>query len=190
MRWREILEEYSMTNCRCEKTFNGARCLNYGALHIKGHQFNLRGPHAVRSGAFKSTFPQSIDSLCEDLMDQLRPLFASASRYNWNRSLWDASKERGMDKLVSNRTCLTCLSRTPNHILPCNHVFCDPCIVDLQSVRSENVMVVLRCPLGCQWNVDHWVLARKPREAGVRVLSLDGLVLLSFIPVQRLIFCV
>jgi hypothetical protein len=174
--WRETLEEFSMTHCRCEKMSFGARCENYGALHVKGHQFNLRGPQRVRYGAFRSSFPTEINLLCEQLSDCLLPLLSSPNRYNWGRSMWEVSKRFSIDTIFSNRTCLTCLLRTPTNLLPCGHLICENCALNLHNggADDDSILTLPRCPLGCQWTVEQWSIRRKPLEAGVRILSLDG----------------
>ena len=174
--WREILDQFSMTHCRCEKMSYGMRCVNYRSLHIKGHQFNLRGAARVRNGAFKSAFPEAIDALCEELSGHLTALCTTKNELSWRRNMCDISRMCGIDKVVSNRTCLTCLSRTPTNRLPCNHVICDGCIHDLRTSipLDDHAVVISRCPLGCRWNVESWTIRRKPAEAGVRILSLDG----------------
>jgi hypothetical protein len=178
-KWREILEEFAKVHCRCENFLRGARCENYGISHVKGHQYNLPGDERVRRGVFKSTFPDAIDGLCRDLNSLLTPIFSGSGSYNWNRSIWEISKRAGIEKVISNRTCLTCLSRTPIHLLPCGHLICDKCAKSLGSASTEQVDVILvkRCPLGCSWNVDKFWIRKKPKDSGVRILSLDGSVI-------------
>jgi hypothetical protein len=175
-RWREILDEFSKTQCQCEEILDGQRCLNYGNLHIKGHQFNLRGIERVRAGHFKSGFIDEMDALCRNLSNRLPPLLRSSSLPDWRRSIKKSSKLCGVDKIQSNRTCLTCLSRTPLHLLPCNHCICDYCAKSFNrsSDTEKHTLIIQHCPLGCEWFTEKWSIRRKPPDAGIRILSLDG----------------
>lgn len=38
------------------------------------------------------------------------------------------SEKNGLKALYSNGTCLLCLRRKPEHVLPCNHALCDKCV--------------------------------------------------------------
>jgi hypothetical protein len=170
-----VLEDFSRTRCRCEKTSHGQRCINYRISHIKGHQFNLNGPESVMEGEFVSRFLEALDSLQDELAAKL-PYFLkdSVSTTELTRELWHNAITCGASKIFSNRTCLACLSRTPVHALPCNHCICDPCATTFDNRCEEQRIVILRCPLGCNWQVPKWRIRRKPSEAGVRILSLDG----------------
>ena len=172
-----MLEDFSRTRCRCEKISHGQRCVNYRMSHVKGHQFNLKGRGSVMEGAFVSRFLEALDSLQDELATKL-PHFLkdSVSATEMTRDLWYNAITCGAGKIFSNRTCLACLSRTPVHALPCNHCLCDPCASTFNSGNryEEQKIVIPRCPLGCKWQVPKWTIRRKPSEAGVRILSLDG----------------
>jgi hypothetical protein len=81
-------------------------------------------------------------------------------------------------EIVSNRTCLACLSRTPIHVLRCGHSICDQCATSLSTHVSDDctILHLNSCPFGCtSWQMrDSFKIRRKPREAGVRILSRDG----------------
>jgi hypothetical protein len=176
-KWRLVLEEFSRTKCRCEKMFHGQRCTNYRLFHIKGHQFNLRGRENFLEGPFVSRFLKALDSLQDELATKL-PHFLrdSASTEDLTRELWYNAKTCGAGRIFSNRTCLACLSRTPVHTLPCHHCICDPCASTFNSLKhhEEQRIVIPQCPFGCEWQVSKSEIRRKPSEAGVRILSLDG----------------
>jgi hypothetical protein len=181
-KWRGILEDFYNTQCRCETTLRGEQCQNYRNLHRKGHQFNLGGDRIVL-GEFTSTFEQQIDGLVQSFTEELRSNVARAFQLApsavWNKDLWTAAKLSRIRTILSNRTCLTCLSRTPIHVLPCNHSICDQCLTTLSQTGSPttHILTLQRCPLSCQWvNKREWSITRKPPEAGVRLLSLDGYV--------------
>lgn len=175
-----MLEDFSRTRCRCEQVFHGQRCTNYRLFHVKGHQFNIKGRESVMEGPFVSRFLEALDSLQDELATKL-PHFLrdSITTVELTRDLIFQAKSCGAGRIFSNRTCLACLSRTPVHTLPCNHCICDPCASTFNSYRSykpygEPRMVIPRCPLGCEWQLSEWKIRRKPSEAGVRILSLDG----------------
>lgn|SRR2546423_1150168 len=180
-KWREILEGFGRTQCRCEEMSRGQRCENYGDSHAQGHQFNLSGAGRVKSGCFRSGFPAAIPGLQKAFSDRMLQLLTqniSHSGSAWRWRLLTEAQLCGAQGIISNRTCLTCLSRTPIHILPCQHTICDECALDFNCDKSgtETTLIIKECPLGCHWNVKDWLLRRKPPAAGVRILSLDGYV--------------
>lgn len=176
-KWRLVLEDFSRTRCRCEQMYHGQRCINYRLLHVKGHQFDGKGRDNFLEGPFVSRFLDTLDSLQDELARKL-PHFLreTITTVELKEELWQHAKSCNAGRIFSNRTCLACLSRTPTHTLPCNHSICDPCAWTLDSHKrheGQNI-VILRCPLGCEWVSDNWTIRRKPSEAGVRILSLDG----------------
>ena len=86
----------------------------------------------------------------------------------------------------SNRTCLFCICRPPEHLLACGHSICDTCLKILGEEISEyeyyfNVSI---CPL-CG---DSVCLSGKvrPPTAGIRVLTIDGGGICGVIPLEFL----
>ena len=81
-------------------------------------------------------------------------------------------------KAKSNKTCLACLQSVPDHALPCGHVYCEQCVTEFgQLDESERYCIEMtRCVL-C---LSEWpsgppqLIRKKPKFAGVRVLTLDG----------------
>lgn len=73
----------------------------------------------------------------------------------------------------SNRTCLTCLRRSPEYSFSCGHAICDTCtrIFGVPTLRTEFEYRFDNC-LICHNGVLQVTL--KPPTAGVRVLSIDG----------------
>jgi hypothetical protein len=121
--------------------------------------------------------------MCDELSNMLHNLLAASRTSvpsNWSQNLWSSSKECGISAIISNRTCLSCLTRTPNNLLPCSHLVCDCCVENLRyrQPRENQDVVVSRCPFGCRWTVNQCLIQKKPVEAGVRILSLDGYVTL------------
>lgn len=87
----------------------------------------------------------------------------------------------GATHYTSMATCYCCLMNVPEHPLPCGHVLCTPCIkgygvpLDHSSVRMDC------CPLHPEESerIGPWIIHFKPDFAGIRVLSLDGCVILN-----------
>ncbi|RJE19000.1 hypothetical protein PHISCL_08662 [Aspergillus sclerotialis] len=74
----------------------------------------------------------------------------------------------------SNKTCLLCLRRHPEHPQPCGHAICDTCteIFGENSLHTEYEYVVSRCML-CG-NSKGLTVRLKPPTAAPRLLSVDG----------------
>jgi len=85
-------------------------------------------------------------------------------------------------QFISHRICLCCLLQAPVHPLLCGHLICDACFCESGQEVREHVIRVQSCPIcGVAWgqgraNVE---IVKKPKNTGVRVLTLDGLVLIS-----------
>lgn len=75
----------------------------------------------------------------------------------------------------SHSTCYCCLMDFPQHALPCGHALCDRCARACGDLRQSTLLVPW-CPL--HRDATRWahpkIIKYKPREAGVRVLALDG----------------
>lgn len=155
--------------------YHGQRCVNYRMSHVKGHQFNSTGPERVRHGEFVSRFIEALDSLQEEVSGRLPQLLNALNDLEWSRALWNNAKSCAVHRMFSNRTCLVCLNRTPVHALPCNHHICDVCAdsFNYDNRAEKHLVIIQRCPLGCDWDVSKWMIRRKPAEAGVRILALD-----------------
>lgn len=179
-RWREILGHVNEKQCRCEEIFRDRRCLNYRDGHDGGHQYALaRDRH--RAGEFKSDFSDNINLLHKSFVHGLMNsnILRKCNAPNWARELLEQASACGVREIVSNRTCLACLSRIPVHIMPCGHSICDICALTLNSRLQfdETLLELKHCPFGCLWSSGRAIqVRRKPAEAGVRILSLDGYV--------------
>lgn len=95
------------------------------------------------------------------------------------RHLFEENKTHG--------ACLACMmNASPEHELPCRHVLCEKCCVELgeHAERDPNMYTLARCPL-CAATCDFRVRVR-PATAGYRVLSLDGGGIRAKIPLQFL----
>ncbi|CAG8892845.1 unnamed protein product [Penicillium nalgiovense] len=76
--------------------------------------------------------------------------------------------------LRSTTTCLVCLSRPPEHMLPCKHAICDTCVVIFgkPSRLGEYHFEVAQCPI-CEERSDVTVRQLPPTKPPV-ILTLDG----------------
>ncbi|KAJ5346828.1 uncharacterized protein N7506_000081 [Penicillium brevicompactum] len=76
--------------------------------------------------------------------------------------------------LHSTTTCLVCLCRPPEHMLPCKHAICDTCIVIFGNPSSlgEYHFEVAQCPI-CDERSNVTVRQLPPTKHPV-ILSLDG----------------
>lgn len=88
--------------------------------------------------------------------------------------------------LRSNRTCLVCVRRSPEHSLPCGHAICDICvqIFGEVSLLREEEYHVSHCPLcGASKTL---TVRLKPPTAASRILSIDGGGPRGIIPLENL----
>jgi hypothetical protein len=76
--------------------------------------------------------------------------------------------------LRTNKTCLRCLRRKPEHLQPCGHSLCDACVMMLGTGNPgvEYCFNITTCFL-CQSHKS-FTARLKPPSAGVRILSIDG----------------
>lgn len=113
---------------------------------LQGHL--LQKDHELKSFTDVNAVERHADSL-----RQLRPLFA---------------------KLRSHKSCMCCLLRAPEKVLPCGHAICDLCTRAFGSSLGEDKHSFRfdQCPLcGEACRVIFQLI---PLTAGMRVLSLDG----------------
>lgn len=180
-RWKDVLS-YISEQCRCEEVFQSQRCQNYRDRHSHGHQFtldNASGACRIRAGDFKSEFPDSIELLHKAFIQGLQNsnVLRIRTSMNWGEELLKNAQICGVREIASNKTCFACLSRMPIHVVPCGHSICDLCTLDLSiSLHDDKTLLSLKCcPFGCRWSSGRpFQVRRKPVEAGVRTLSLDG----------------
>jgi predicted acylesterase/phospholipase RssA len=60
------------------------------------------------------------------------------------------------------------------NILPCGHVLCTACVKLYGSDHGDNELDLYHCPLESSAMFSKWSVRLKPKNAGVRVLTLDG----------------
>jgi len=83
-------------------------------------------------------------------------------------------------KLLGHATCFCCIRSIPEHILPCGHVLCKPCIQSFGTHVGTGAYEMTYCPFHPNresWTSRPFRVTFKPKDAGVRVLCLDGYVL-------------
>ena len=74
----------------------------------------------------------------------------------------------------TNRTCLCCLRRPPEHVLDCGHAVCDNCVLIFgRGLPGADFLFGLDRCLICASSLD-FKTKIKPPTAGVRVLAADG----------------
>lgn len=76
--------------------------------------------------------------------------------------------------LQSTLVCFVCLSRPPEHVLPCRHALCDTCVVVFGQPTELAVyhFDLAECPI-CGAEA-HVVIRQLPPTKGPLILSLDG----------------
>ena len=178
-RWQQVLAQFGEEQCRCQATFRGQRCQNFKDRHFHGHQFAVGDADRVRTGDFESRYSGSIDGLhkafCKSVLNSA--VLRTRSIDKWIDELWIQSRKCHIEEILSNRTSLACLCRTPIQVVPCRHSICEICAADLSThAPGGATLLTLKCrPFGCRWSSGKsFQIYRKPTEAGVRVLSLDG----------------
>ena len=93
-----------------------------------------------------------------------------------------------LSKLKSNKTCLWCLMRTPEKVLPCGHALCNMCvrIFGTKSRDEKNTFKVYTCILCGEQNASSLSFQLVPPTAGTRILTLDGGGVKGVIPLKFL----
>lgn len=82
-------------------------------------------------------------------------------------------------KFISLTTCYCCLMEVPEHPLQCGHVLCTTCIKAYGHQHDSHSTYMNYCPLHWKQRFDRpWIIHFKPDYAGVRILTLDGYVML------------
>lgn len=79
---------------------------------------------------------------------------------------------------MSHTMCFCCLTSCPQHTLYCGHIICQRCLEDYSFLSEDGFYRCLKsCPL-CHKASVLWKTKVRPPTAGLRILSLDGLVTL------------
>lgn len=85
------------------------------------------------------------------------------------------------DLYNSHTACFCCLFEAPEHALPCGHILCTSCAEAYGHRQGDTEIEMHGCPIeGSETSrIQPWRIILKPKSAGIRVLTLDGQVLLS-----------
>ncbi|QDS72494.1 hypothetical protein FKW77_010061 [Venturia effusa] len=178
------------------------RCLNHWDGHEKGHQFSDlslthlpsfetpdmsktsdEDPHLDNSspklsmGIFETSFGS--DEMIKTLVAEVDRLIYAGNDAKIH-TLSQTARSSGVSTLFSNRTCLTCLVNCPLYVLPCSiqpqHAICEPCAQrsSITSADVDSYLSLEQCPLDCELTKSPWIIRKKPKNAGVRLMALDG----------------
>jgi hypothetical protein len=198
----DALEDFCNRGWPCEWIHpkKGARCINMKNGHTKGHQLKSG---KVYSGTYESSFSpanyreifranvfyefqENLKRLQEDdrriRQDSLAEEQVAALIHKQTLEHFFVKLRGQHDCLFSNTSCLVCLMNTPEFRLPCGHILCAPCLHAYGNAKSDTLIEMDSCPLPhgrVKWDKP-WPFSVKPPHAGVRVLCLDGLVVLAF----------
>ncbi|KAK3389280.1 hypothetical protein B0H63DRAFT_537088 [Podospora didyma] len=187
---KAAFDEFCDQWLRCGFELDGSVCCIVKNLHKKGHQAKTgkifsKGPYAPEfaSDVFFEDWMLDIGSHLDKLIRRLneygsdvqeRDLVSRLHRHEieeFYRRLDSVSKVR------SHATCLCCLRKIPEHVLPCGHVLCQACVQSIGDDVGGGVFEVRYCPLHPQqarWCDNPVKIKFKPKDAGIRVLCLDG----------------
>jgi hypothetical protein len=186
----DALETFCDRGWPCEFRKGEDRCVNVRVGHstAKGHQ--RKNGNRIGTGDYVSDFSASrfrpkfrnqIYVLFEQSMDEL--IQASKDRASESQIASTLHKKvlhrffqhvGGAKDFKSNMTCFACLMELPEHPLPCGHVLCASCVKSYGYERTKNHFEVRSCPLEPDTTFTPIHIMLKPRNCGVRVLSLDG----------------
>ena len=204
------LENFCDHHWPCEfiKSGGGARCVNVRSGHgTKGHQLKngkvLAIGNYVSQFSFKSyheTFQFDVFSRLHESLGLLHTQIQKAGKtevkaaaelhkdtvmahfYNHAEEARVSFRSRPVP-LISQSTCFSCLIEPPEHALPCGHILCSSCLRAYGRPKGKNVVEIDGCPIESlsmpRYHV--WKVFLKPVDAGVRILTLDGYVIV-FIP--------
>ena len=127
---------------------------------------------------------------CDRIASRLETLFeymtlescASADVHKDNLK----SQNKYWEWLRSNKTCLICIRRSPEHVLPCGHSICDIC-TQIFGDASLGTEWEYRLPLCILCGAPKTLSVRiKPSTSAARVLSIDGGGPRGIIPLENL----
>lgn len=185
--------------CEYVQAVTGLRCVNVKSGHgQKGHQtdtgkiiavgeYTSRWTYETLHDEFISNSYYRLEELLELLKRKKMPgddeMQVAAEIHRDDVLTWFYSHVAGDNNpqgYNSHSVCFCCLSEPPEHSLPCGHVLCTPCVKTYGRQHSKTEVDIQRCPLDIlpARAYQPWRIHFKPESAGVRVLTLDGYVLM------------
>ncbi|PTB65192.1 hypothetical protein BBK36DRAFT_1122202, partial [Trichoderma citrinoviride] len=186
---------------RCSFQKDGQLCVNTKSSHEKGHQSYEgtilgRGHHQSASVHYPHSFEAWFTEIHENI-EYLEKRFSQGDKEEgrfipkMHRDIMEDfyTKHLSASRFRSHLTCVCCVGKIPEHALPCGHIICKACIQCFGDRKGQGLFTLYNCPLHpatCHWR-SPLQIEYKPEEAGVRVLCLDGLVMinLSFLAILR-----
>lgn len=154
------------------------RCVNFQDGHEKGHQFRNTGL-GMSIWLFRRPLIKVGDFVGSFDIDRHMRIFGSATQKLLNRpDLVNDHKNLAVEcnirYLKSNTTCPGCLIKRPPYTFACGHMLCESCVYRFRNrmISERHVVILDGCPFGC--STEKVVFKFKPRDAGVRLLALDG----------------
>jgi GTPase SAR1 family protein len=187
---RGAYDQYCGNWLRCGFQQEMNICCNVKNSHDKGHQsltgkIFAKGPYSPEfdADAFFDTWMKQIAKELAGLETKLRQPGDDDDTdqkevFRLHREVIGSHKSSlgTTAGFFSHATCFCCVRQIPEHVLPCGHVLCTPCILSFGTL-SGGAYELDCCPLHpdeTDWMNNLVRIKFKPRDAGVRVLCLDG----------------
>jgi hypothetical protein len=134
---------------------------------------------------FQAKFKKCLREEYDTITTMIRSV-NSESKEDGTKAVYDSHQQQ-MNKFyaemgspgsfTSHSVCLSCLDEYPDHALPCGHVLCFSCLETVGTSIATGFLLLNVCPL-VQHDDESWktpcVVSIKPKQAGARILALDG----------------
>jgi len=141
--------------------------------------------HSITQVASRDSFLWSLRrSLTADYSDLVKLVYGGAVPQHRARL---RSLKDYLSNVRSHKTCLCCLLRSPEKLLPCGHAVCDTCVkaFGCRLLEDRFTYQIQDCPFCGETHTQH-SYSFLPPTAGIRLLSMDGggvkgVILLTFL---------
>lgn len=185
---RAAFMEFCNRWLRCSFEKDGYQCCNVRNSHEKGHQaptgkIMARGEYraAFFADGFFHRWVDEIDKRIkyqDNILQQLvdRDVNTLSNQHGQVMADYFYRTTGTAKKVKSNLTCLCCVRKIPENVLPCEHILCKSCVQAAGRSVGQGVFELYFCPLHpaeTRWPTPARIRF-KPPEAGVRVMCLDG----------------